>query len=84
MIYWDDEQLKEANIDKKRLTSLVRRLERCARDMREMGLHIYGASGSGNLIHKSRPTHKTGRNRETADFGSVVASVGLGFDGGDW
>jgi hypothetical protein len=87
MIEWSDEQLEAAGIDKKALQSLVRRLERCSKDMARMGLHLYGASGSGCLIHESRPTHIwTGRGSsgQKADQGSVVADVGLGFDGGDW
>lgn len=84
-IEWTDEQLQEARIDKKKLKSLVRRLRRCSKDMSDLGLHLYGASGSGNLIHRSRPTHidKPGFRSES-DMGSIVARVGQGFDGGDW
>ncbi len=84
MIEWTDEQLKAAGIDKRKLQSLDRRLNQCAKDMRELGLHLYGAAGTGCLIHKSRPTHIDRPGGETADQGSIVASVGDGFDGGDW
>lgn len=83
-IKWSDDQLNSAGIDKKKLQSLVRRLSRCSKDMSEMGLHIYGASGSGNLVHESRPTHGFVHNGMQPDQGSVVAFVGIGFDGGDW
>lgn len=85
LIAWDDEQLKEVGIDRKRLESLVRRLCKCSKDMQAMGLYIYGASGSGNLVHRSRPPHTDKPNGgSSSDFGSVVAYVGNGFDGGDW
>lgn len=85
MINWTDEQLANAGIDKKKLTSLVRRLRQCAIDMESLGLHIYGASGSGHLIHHSRPTHIDDRaSNGIADQGSCVADIGQGFDGGDW
>lgn len=85
VILWTDEQLKQAGIPKRKLASLVKRLRKCSAEMAEMGLHVYGASGSGNLIHKSRPTHTDeigGYGKP--DTGSVVARVGNGFDGGDW
>jgi hypothetical protein len=85
MINWTDEQLEEAGIDKKKLKSLVRRLRKCSIDMRELDLHVYGASGSGHLIHTSRPTHVDQRGTNgIADQGSCVADLGEGFDGGDW
>jgi hypothetical protein len=86
VIQWSDEQLAEVGIDKKRLVSLVRLLRRASKEMWELDLYIYGASGSGNLIHRSRPPHSdNGRgNRMKPDFGSVIANVGEGFDGGDW
>lgn len=85
MIEWTDEQLASAAIDKKKLASLVKRLRKCSADMRALGLYVYGASGSGNLVHNSRPTHidRPGLS-STPDFGCVVARVGEGFDGGDW
>lgn len=81
-IEWTDEQLKEAKIHKGRLRSLARRLRKCSEDMQALGLEVYGASGTGHLVHHSRPTH-TGRECEP-DFGSVVANIGFGFNGGDW
>lgn len=84
-IRWTDEQLAAAGIDKKKLQLLVRKLNDAANLMDEMDMQIYGAAGSGNLIHRSRPTHidlPSGDHR--ADQGSVVAWVGEGFDGGDW
>lgn len=85
-IKWTDDQLKAAKIPKRKLQALVKRLERCSKEMAELQLEVYGASGSGHLIHRSRPTHidTPGVNGGKADFGSIVASVGFGFNGGDW
>lgn len=79
-IRWDDEKLKAAGLDKKKLWALVRRLRKCGKDMQAMGLEVYG-SGSGYLIHKSHPTHN---EKEKADKTSVVAELGPGYNGGDW
>lgn len=83
---WTDEQLAAAGIPKGRLSRLVRMLRKCSMEMRAMGLHVYGASGTGHLVHSSRPTHvdEPGRTSGKPDMGSSVASVGQGFDGGDW
>ena len=81
MINWSDEQLEEVGIDKAKLKSMVTRFRRLSREMHEMGLHLYGQSGLGHLIHSSRPTHN---ERAEADHGSSVAILGHGFDGGDW
>jgi hypothetical protein len=82
MINWTDEELESAGIDKSKLKSMVARFKRLSREMHEMGLHVYGQSGTGHLIHSSRPTH-SGRKCD-ADHGSSVAHIGQGFDGGDW
>jgi hypothetical protein len=83
MIEWSDEQLDAAQIDPRKLASLVRRLERCGKDMAVMGLHMYGASGHGCLIHNTRPTHSQSGSK--ADYGSPVAKIPFGhWDGGDW
>lgn len=80
-INWDDDQLRAAGINKRKLVALVKRLRDCSRRLRELNLYVYGESGAGHLIHTSRPTHDT---HHDADLGSVVASVGFGFDGGGW
>ncbi len=84
-INWTPAQLKAARIPRRKLESLIRRLERCSRDMRELDMYIYGANGSGNLMHRSRPTHidRPGFLGKP-DMESPVAYVGEGFDGGDW
>lgn len=80
-IRWTDEQLKQAGISKKKLSSLVKKLVACSEEMQELGLFLYASDGSGYLIHRSRPEHdKAGK----ADFGAIVADVGYGFDGGGW
>jgi myo-inositol-hexaphosphate 3-phosphohydrolase len=81
-IQWTDEQLEAAGINRGRLIKIIRALRRASELMEGTGLHVYGESGSGYLIHSSRPEH-FGREAE-ADHGAVIADVGLGFDGGGW
>jgi len=78
---WTDEELLHYGLDPAKVKSLVRRLRRISTEMKEMGLHIYGASGDGCLIHVDRPTHSL---PGVADYDSVIADLGEGFDGGDW
>lgn len=81
-VNWTDAQLKAAGIPKRRLMTLLRRLEDADFRLRELGLMVYAESGTCHLIHPSRPTHDT---RGKADHGSPVASVGcLPWDGGAW
>jgi hypothetical protein len=84
MLNWTDEQLEEAGLDRKKVESIARRLSRLGREMQGMGLSIYGASGTGNLIHTSRPTHT--EPRQQPDFDAPVAFLeGVStWDGGDW
>lgn len=83
MLDWTDEELEEAGMDPAKVASIVRRLRRLSRDMREQGVHVYGASGNGHLVHPSRPTHSDhGRNAPNTD--APIADLGPGFDGGDW
>lgn len=87
LIDWTDEQLEEAGIDKARLIKIIRHLKSASDLMWGTGLHVYGGSSTGHIIHSSRPTHSSNNNRakaDVADLGSVVASVGEGFSGGDW
>jgi hypothetical protein len=89
MLNWDDDQLKDAGLDRKKVESIARRLSKLGREMESMGLSIYGASGSGNLIHESRPTHIDNPLQplvQTEDFGSVIAELDgtWQWDGGDW
>jgi hypothetical protein len=86
---WTDEQLKEAGLDRKKVESIARRLSRLGREMQSMGLSIYGAAGSGNLIHKSRQPHKdhpTLPSEQIEDYGCVIADLDgvTQWDGGDW
>lgn len=80
-IEWTDEQLKVAGIPKLKLEVLISKLRECSELMQEMGFQVYGESGDGYLIHKSRPEHD---DNGKADMGAIVASVGYGFDGGGW
>jgi hypothetical protein len=80
-IRWTDKQLKEVGIPKRKLTSLVKKFEKCTQLMEELGLVVYASDGSGYLIHQSRPEHNGNGN---ADFGAIVADIGQGYDGGGW
>jgi hypothetical protein len=80
-IRWDDEKLKEAGIPKKKLASLVKKLQQCSEVMSELGLSVYGSDNSGYLIHSSHPEHD---DHGRADLDAIVADVGIGFDGGGW
>lgn len=83
LIDWTDEQLQEAGIDRERLLKIIRHLRKASELMWGTGLHVYGASSTGHIVHSSRPTHAMyGDNK--CDYGSVIASVGEGFTGGDW
>ena len=82
LIEWSDEQLEEAGIDRERLLKIIGHLKAASDLMWGTGLHVYGASSTGQLIHQSRPTH--GDSGESPDRGSVVATIGEGFTGGDW
>jgi hypothetical protein len=84
MIYikWTDEQLEAAGLDKKKVVKMVGQFRKLSKEMLKMGLYVYGASGTGNLIHNSRPTHN-GRAAEP-DRESPIADLGYGYDGGDW
>jgi hypothetical protein len=82
-IEWTDEQLEAAGLDKKKIEKITRRFRKLSKEMDEMGLTVYGASGSGCLIHVSRPTHNDALGA-APDQGSVIAHLGRGFDGGDW
>jgi hypothetical protein len=82
MLNWTDEQLEAVGLDPKKVESIVRRLRKISEEMRALDLNIYGASGSGHLMHASRPSHTGPGQRPDQD--APIASVGLGFDGGDW
>lgn len=84
MINWSDEQIIEAGLDPKKVESITRRLNKLGREMDSMGLSIYGASGSGHLIHVSRPTHT--EPRQQPDYESSIANLDgcMVWDGGDW
>jgi hypothetical protein len=89
MLNWSDEQLEKAGLDRKKVESIERRLSRLGREMQKMGLYIYGASGSGNLVHSSRPPHTdhpTMPSIQIEDYGCVIANLDgvTQWDGGDW
>lgn len=56
-VEWSDRQLESAGLDRNKVESIARRLNKISKEMRRMGLYVYGASGSDCLIHSSRPTH---------------------------
>lgn len=83
-INWTDDQLREAGIKKRKLVCLLCKLDECCALMKDLNLSIYGACGSGHLIHTSRPEHVSdGRGGGlVADMDAHVAYAGMGFDGG--
>ena len=77
-----DEQLAAANLDRKQVERLIRRIERLAEDVRRMHLSIYAANGEACLVHDSHPHHD---QDACADRTAVIADLGWGWgDGGDW
>lgn len=81
LLLWSTKQCHAAGLDPYEVEKLAVELEYLGKRMRAMGLIVYGGGGSAYLIHRSRPTHD---DKERADKGSAVASIGAGYDGGDW
>jgi hypothetical protein len=85
MLNWTDDQLEDVGLDKAKVESIARRFRRLSREMWEMELYVYGASGSGHLMHRSRPPHIDQPGGDLrADQDAPIADLGEGFDGGDW
>jgi hypothetical protein len=81
MLNWTDEKLKSAGLSRKKVESIVRKLEKISKELTENGLWVYGESGTGYLTHESHPEHdKDGK----ADHSAIIARIGQGFDGGGW
>jgi hypothetical protein len=69
MSYFEDN-----GIDKKKLASIVRRLNKIGKELDEMGLHLFGWSGSGCVI----------RMDDDAPEGAyIIADLTTKIDGGD-
>jgi uridylate kinase len=70
----NDDECRAAGIDIKKVESMARRLRRLSREMNELGIVLFGGSGSGSL----RFDDGSGKGR------LVIAEVGTtAFDGGD-
>jgi hypothetical protein len=69
----DDERCERFGLDPRKVASIARRLSRAAREADELGLTIFGGSGTGTLRY--RP-HGGGTSAEVASLDGV-------FDGGD-
>lgn len=84
-INWTDEELKEADINKRKLTKLVRLLEEAGELADELKVTIFGHNGSGVLYHQSRlPWANQFAEISIADESAIVAEIEHGkFDGGD-
>jgi hypothetical protein len=51
----DDETLKERGVSPRRVRTLVRKLEECGQTAADLGLTIFGRSGSGELLFTGEP-----------------------------
>lgn len=72
-----EDECDRADLDHKKVASIVRRLERAAADAKALGLTIFGGSGSGSLRW-----HGDGNDYRQGAL--VVAHIrGQNFDGGD-
>jgi hypothetical protein len=69
----DEAKCKEFGLDAKKVNSIARRLSSAARDAQEIGLCVFGASGSGSLRY-----HRVEGGAQTE-----VANLDGSFDGGD-
>lgn len=69
-----DEKCKEFGLDIKKVTSIVKRLSKAAKEADELGLYIFGGSGSGDLRFGGSDIQGPGH--------SVVADLDGTFDGG--
>jgi len=75
VIYVDEERCESFGLDSKRVASIARRLSRAATEARELGLTVFGGSGTGTL--------RFHRDGSSADIRAVVADLDGDFDGGD-
>ena len=87
-IEWTDKQLKEAGLKPKEVQAIANGLLRLSERMKKLDLYVYSnGSGSGHLLHRSRPSHVddfTSGNYGIADRGSVIATIGDTYEGGAW
>jgi hypothetical protein len=70
----NDDECEASGVDRKMVESITRRLNRISREMQELGLVLFGGSGSGSL----RFDDGSGKGRLV-----LARIVGDCFDGGD-
>jgi len=74
-MYANQRECEKAGLDIKKVESIARRLSKAAKEASDIGVHIFGGSGSGSLRFDDR--NDNGRNL-------IIADCLLGmFDGGD-
>ncbi len=74
-MYVNADKCEEFDLDYKKIQSIARRISNAAKEAQEMGLCIFGGSGSGSLRYGHANLHGPGHN--------IVADLDGRFDGGD-
>jgi hypothetical protein len=70
----DEDKCERFGLDPSKVASIARRISRAGREAREMGITIFGGSGSGSLRY-----HRGG----SVGHQNIVAELDGAFDGGD-
>jgi len=73
MYYVNEKECERANLDIKKIASIARRLSKAAKEASDMGITVFGGSGTGSL-----------RFRESEDKKALIlAYIDGDVDGGD-
>tara|TARA_B100000965_G_scaffold331170_3_gene295212 strand:+ start:868 stop:1137 length:270 start_codon:yes stop_codon:yes gene_type:complete len=79
MAYVDEKACRQMGVDPVKLLSIARRLERAGREAAEMGVTVFGHSGTGMLVVPA-PTQLQDIHAHLVDLGTMQ---GDNWDGGD-
>lgn len=72
----NEDECRKAGLDIKKVASIARRISKAAREAEEIGIIIFGGSGSGSLRFNDKPDELEGRPL-------VLAYLDGCIDGGD-